>query len=110
MCRGAESRDVGSTAKREYLQSLGIKHIFNSRSLEFADDRGSTRARLNLVLNSFPGDFIPKNLSILAKVRFLEIGKVGVWSTEQVRSIGPMSDIGSWLWTACALKSRSMSA
>jgi acyl transferase domain-containing protein/acyl carrier protein len=72
---------AGSPEKREFLHSLGIRHVMDSRSLAFAgqvreltDDRG-----VDVVLNSLAGDFIPASLSTLAPGgRFLEIGKVDV--------------------------------
>jgi NAD(P)-dependent dehydrogenase (short-subunit alcohol dehydrogenase family)/acyl carrier protein len=64
----------------------------NSRTLDFAaqvleatDERG-----VDIVLNSLNGEFIPKSLSVLAKGgRFIEIGKLGIWSASQVAQIRP---------------------
>jgi acyl transferase domain-containing protein/NADPH:quinone reductase-like Zn-dependent oxidoreductase/NAD(P)-dependent dehydrogenase (short-subunit alcohol dehydrogenase family) len=82
---------AGSTAKREYLRSLGIKHIFSSRTLDFARDiREVTGGRgVDLVLNSLAGDFIGAGFSVLAEGgRFVEIGKTGIWSSDQVAALG----------------------
>lgn len=69
---------VGNETKKRYLQTLGVKHVLNSRSLDFADKiMEITGGRgVDMVLNSLAGDFIPKSLSVLAPFgRFLEIGK-----------------------------------
>jgi acyl transferase domain-containing protein/NADPH:quinone reductase-like Zn-dependent oxidoreductase/acyl carrier protein/NADP-dependent 3-hydroxy acid dehydrogenase YdfG len=83
---------AGSPQKREYLQSLGITHILNSRTLDFADEvMARTGGRgVDIVLNSLTGEFIPKSLSSLAPGgTFLEVGKAGIWSPEQVAAFRP---------------------
>ena len=83
---------VGSEEKRQYLRALGVRHIFNSRSVSFADDlRAATDGRgVDVVLNSLNGDFIPATLSTLApNGRFVEIGKAGIWSPEQMAAVRP---------------------
>jgi len=75
---------AGSPAKRDLLASLGVRHIFDSRSLSFADGilERTQGEGVDIVLNSLTGDFIPKSLSLLrAGGRFLEIGKRGIWDT-----------------------------
>ena len=69
---------AGSDDKRAYLRSLGIAHVMDSRSLEFA---GEIRARthgegVDAVLNCLTGDAMVASLGLLrAHGRFLEIGK-----------------------------------
>ena len=78
---------AGSPEKRAYLASLGVPHVMDSRSLEFAGEiMEITGGRgVDVVLNSLAGDFIPKSLSVTApKGRFLEIGKTGIWDQAQV--------------------------
>ncbi len=78
---------AGSPEKREFLRSLGIRHVMNSRSLDFADEvRERTSGRgVDLVLNSLAGEFIPRSLSVLgAGGRFVEIGKRDIWTPERV--------------------------
>ncbi len=73
---------AGSDHKRSYLKSLGIHHVMNSRSLDFADRiMELTDGRgVDVVLNSLPGDFIAKGLDVMAPFgRFLEIGKRDVY-------------------------------
>jgi acyl transferase domain-containing protein/acyl carrier protein len=81
---------VGSEEKRRYLQSLGVAHVFNSRSTEFASQiKAATGGRgVDVALNSLNGDFIPATLSALApNGRFVEIGKAGIWTAEQVAAV-----------------------
>ena len=83
---------AGSPAKRAYLESLGVRQVFDSRSLGFAEGvLAATRGEgVDVVLNSLSGEFIPKSLSVLApNGRFLELGKRGIWSAEQVREAAP---------------------
>lgn len=80
---------AGSDEKREYLRSLGVRHVMNSRTLEFADEvlKLTGGKGVDIVLNSLAGDFIPRNLAALgANGRFLEIGKKGIWTREQMAS------------------------
>jgi acyl transferase domain-containing protein/acyl carrier protein len=83
---------VGSAEKRKHLESLGVTHIMNSRTLDFADEiMAATSGRgVDIVLNSLSGDFIAKSVSSLApNGRFLEIGKRGIWSREQMAQARP---------------------
>jgi NADPH:quinone reductase-like Zn-dependent oxidoreductase/acyl carrier protein len=83
---------AGSEEKREYLRSLGVEHVFSSRTLTFADEiRAVTAgAGVNVVLNSLNGDFIAASMSVLSpNGRFVEIGKAGIWSQEQVAAARP---------------------
>jgi acyl transferase domain-containing protein/NADPH:quinone reductase-like Zn-dependent oxidoreductase/acyl carrier protein len=78
---------AGSREKREFLQSLGVRHVMSSRTLEFVDDvMIATAGRgVDVVLNSLAGEFIPRSLSTLApNGRFIEIGRTGVWEPQQV--------------------------
>lgn len=69
---------AGSPAKRALLRRLGVQHVYNSRSLAFADEiRADTHGRgVDLVLNSLAGTGAEKSLGLLAPFgRFLELGK-----------------------------------
>ena len=69
---------AGSDAKRSLLKHLGVKHVYDSRSLAFADEiRRDTNGRgVDLVLNSLAGNGAEKSLGLLAPFgRFLELGK-----------------------------------
>jgi thioester reductase-like protein len=79
---------AGSGEKRTMLRNLGVPHVLNSRTLEFADQiMEITDGRgVDAVLNSLAREFIPKSLSILAPFgRFLEIGKIDVYGNTRVR-------------------------
>ena len=79
---------AGSVEKRQLLKDMGVPHVLNSRTLEFADEiMAITQGRgVDAVLNSLARDFIPKSLSVLAPFgRFLEIGKIDVYGKTRVR-------------------------
>lgn len=78
---------AGSDSKREYLRSIGVEHVFNSRHVEFADQiRDQTENRgVDVVLNSLPGDAIDHSLSLLRDYgRFVEIGKVDIYQNKMI--------------------------
>ena len=60
---------AGSDEKREYLRSLGVQHVMNSRTLEFADQirEVTNREGIDVVLNSLPGDAIEAGISVLVR-------------------------------------------
>ncbi|MGH9548508.1 MAG: zinc-binding dehydrogenase, partial [Terriglobales bacterium] len=77
---------AGSARKRDYLKKIGVAHVFDSRSLTFAQAVRKVAAEgVDVVLNSLSGDFIPTSLELLKKGgRFVEIGKRGIWTKEAV--------------------------
>ncbi len=86
---------AGSDAKRAWLRTLGVQHVLDSRNVGFADDvLALTGGRgVDVVLNSLSGDFIEASFRATASGgRFLEIGKRGIWSAEQVRQLGGKID------------------
>jgi NADPH:quinone reductase-like Zn-dependent oxidoreductase/acyl carrier protein len=83
---------AGSPAKRTLLSDLGVSHVMDSRSLDFGDAvMARTDGRgVDVVLNSLAGDFIPTSLRALAPGgRFIEIGKTGTWSREEITGLRP---------------------
>lgn len=89
---GATIFATASPGKWEQLRAQGVEHLFNSRSLDFADELLQlTEGRgVDLVLNSLSGEYIPKSLATLAPGgRFVEIGKLGIWSHAQMQSARP---------------------
>lgn len=83
---GAEIYATASPGKWNALKAQGIKYVMNSRTLEFADEilRLTDNQGVDVVLNSLNGDFITKSFDVLSKGgRFVEIGKIGVWSNAQ---------------------------
>jgi len=78
---------AGSDRKRDYLRSLGVEHVFNSRTLEFADQilEVTDRQGVDVVLNSLPGEAVTKSLaSLRAYGRFLEIGKIDIYQNRMI--------------------------
>jgi len=77
--RGAEIHaTAGSPEKRDFLRLMGVEHIYDSRSLGYADEiLARTGGRgVDVVLNSLAGEAINRNLSVLKPFgRFLELGK-----------------------------------
>lgn len=77
--RGAEIyTTAGTEEKRDFLRLLGINHVYDSRSLSFAEEiMADTQGEgVNVILNSLAGEAINRNLSILKPFgRFLELGK-----------------------------------
>lgn len=89
---GGEVFATASPGKWAMLREMGVRHVMHSRTQDFAaqileatDDRG-----VDVVLNSLNGEFIPSSLSVLARGgRFIEIGKLGIWSSAQVAQVRP---------------------
>ncbi|HSI57570.1 MAG TPA: type I polyketide synthase [Ideonella sp.] len=89
---GAEVFATASPRKWPLLRSQGVKHLMNSRTLDFAVEieRLTGGAGVDVVLNSLNKDYIPAGLGVLARGgRFVELGKVGVWSAGEVRALRP---------------------
>jgi phthiocerol/phenolphthiocerol synthesis type-I polyketide synthase C len=69
---------AGSPRKRDFLRLLGVTHIYDSRSLDFAEAilRDTDGEGVDVVLNSLSGAAIQRNLQVLRPFgRFLELGK-----------------------------------
>jgi len=78
---------AGTPEKREFLASLGIEHIMDSRTLSFADQvlEATGGEGVDLVLNSLAGEAIRKGLETLTDYgRFLEIGKRDIYGNSRV--------------------------
>ena len=83
---------AGSPRKRAFLRSLGVEHIYDSRSLDFAGQIAADFGPrpLDLVLNSLAGEAIPAALGLLREGgHFLEIGKTDLWEPERVAARFP---------------------
>ncbi|MEU9238527.1 type I polyketide synthase [Streptomyces sp. NPDC048385] len=85
---GAEIIATAGTAdKRDHLRELGIRHVFDSRGLDWAEEvRAATGGRgVDVVLNSLAGAAIPLGLDVLAEGgRFVEVGKRDIYSGHRV--------------------------
>jgi len=69
---------AGSPEKRDFVRLLGADHVFDSRSLDFAEDilAATNGEGVDIVLNSLAGEAIRRNLRVLKPFgRFLELGK-----------------------------------
>ncbi len=78
---------AGSDEKRDVLRRLGVKHVFSSRSLDFAEQIMEVTGRegVDVVLNSLPGEAIASSLGVLrAYGRFLEIGKTDIYQNRKI--------------------------
>ena len=73
---------AGSEQRRQLLRDLGIEHVYDSRSLEFADliRRDTEGYGVDIVLNSVTGPAQRAGLGLLAfGGRFVEIGKRDIY-------------------------------
>ncbi len=69
---------AGSPEKRDFLRLLGVRHIMDSRTLDFGRQimDASNGNGVDVVLNSLAGPALARSLSVLAPGgRFLELGK-----------------------------------
>ncbi len=85
---------AGSESKRDFLRSLGVQHVYNSRSTEFVEQimQQTQRQGIDVVLNSLPGAAIPASLGLLrAYGRFLEIGKTDIYQNRMI-GLAPFQD------------------
>jgi acyl transferase domain-containing protein/NADPH:quinone reductase-like Zn-dependent oxidoreductase/NADP-dependent 3-hydroxy acid dehydrogenase YdfG len=78
---------VGSKEKEEFVRSLGVRHIFSSRTPEFATAvmEATEGHGADIVLNSLSGEMIGRGLEALAPYgRFVELGKRDIYDDRQV--------------------------
>src|SRR5262249_25341377 len=81
---------AGSVWKRELLRSMGVTHVFDSRSTAFADQvMALTNGRgVDLVLNSLSGDLIEPSFRVLTRGGcFVEIGKRDIKNHDWVKAL-----------------------
>ncbi|WP_424097233.1 SDR family NAD(P)-dependent oxidoreductase [Moorena producens] len=88
---GAEVFATASSPKWDALKAMGVKHIMNSRTLEFAAQiMEKTQGKgVDIVLNSLTsGEFIAKSVSVVSpQGRFVEIAKRGVWESSEMATL-----------------------
>jgi polyketide synthase 5 len=73
---------AGSEQRRQLLRDMGIEHVYDSRSIEFADQirRDTEGYGVDIVLNSVTGAAQRAGLELLALGgRFIEIGKRDIY-------------------------------
>jgi acyl transferase domain-containing protein/NADPH:quinone reductase-like Zn-dependent oxidoreductase/SAM-dependent methyltransferase/acyl carrier protein len=81
---------AGTEDKRALLRSLGVPHVMSSRNTDFARTilERTNGAGVDVVLNSLAGHFVDASFSVVARGgTFLEIGKNGIWTREQVDAL-----------------------
>ncbi|MGW7688466.1 SDR family NAD(P)-dependent oxidoreductase [Streptomyces asiaticus] len=78
---------AGTPAKREMLRGLGVEHVMDSRTLDFAAEiTALTGGRgVDVVLNSASGETLVRSLGLLAPGgRFVEIGKRDIYDNSHI--------------------------
>lgn len=78
---------AGSESKRDFLRMMGVEHIYDSRSLTYAEEiLFETNGRgVDIVLNSLAGEAINQNFRVLKPFgRFLELGKRDFYENTKV--------------------------
>ncbi|CDJ66475.1 Polyketide synthase, related, partial [Eimeria necatrix] len=80
--------------KAEYAKSLGVEYVSTSRDAStFAKDMREflgPDGHVDVVLNTLVDDYIPESLKLLGpNGRFMELGKRGIWTREQVKEARP---------------------
>ena len=93
---GAEVFATASLPKQEYVRSLGVKHVFDSRQTRFGQEilEATGDEGVHVVLNSLTGEgFIEASLSCLAHGgRFIELAGVNIYTEEEMASARPDVD------------------
>ena len=93
---GAEVFATASEPKQAYLRSLGVKHIFDSRTTNFGKEilEATDGAGVDVVVNSLTGEgFIEASLSCLRHGgRFVELARRDILSEEEMAAARP--DVG----------------
>ncbi|HZC45887.1 MAG TPA: SDR family NAD(P)-dependent oxidoreductase, partial [Candidatus Acidoferrum sp.] len=78
---------AGSHAKRALLETLGVKHVIDSRRGDFAEAvmELTDRRGVDVVLNALAAEAIPMGLSCLGEFgRFIEIGKRDIYQNSRI--------------------------
>jgi acyl transferase domain-containing protein/acyl carrier protein len=78
---------AGSATKRALLQTLGVRHVIDSRRGDFTESvRQLTGGRgVDVVLNALASEAIPMGLACLAEFgRFIEIGKRDIYQNSRL--------------------------
>ena len=90
---GAEVFATASARKQAYLRSLGVEHVFDSRSTAFGQEilDATGGAGIDVVLNSLTGEgFIEASLACLARGgRFVELARRDILSEEEMAALRP---------------------
>ena len=91
--RGAIVFATASTYKRATLHGMGVEHVYDSRSTDFADQilADSEGVGVDVVLNSLTNEgFVEATARATAQNgRFVEIAKRDIWTREQMAAVRP---------------------
>ncbi len=95
LARNAKA-EIFATASRDkwpVLRDLGVEHIYDSRTLDFAAGvlADTSGMGVDIVLNTLTGPgFVEKNLAVLSlKGRFVEVSKRDVWDAARIAGVRP---------------------
>ncbi|CAL8085222.1 unnamed protein product [Orchesella dallaii] len=84
---------AGNPKKRNYLKELGIKHVFNSRTLEYGGKikEVTQNQGVDIVLNCLTGPGFKEASLEVCKVGgfFVEISKLDIWEEKEVKQRKP---------------------
>ena len=90
---GAEVLATASARKQAYLRSLGVQHVFDSRSTKFGQEilDATGGEGVHVVVNSLTGEgFIDASLSCLAQGgRFIELARLDILTEEEMAVARP---------------------
>ncbi len=90
---GAEVFATASAPKQDYLRSLGVRHIFDSRTIAFGQEimEATGGKGVDVVLNSLTGEgFIDASLSCLRQGgRFVEMARRDILSEDEMAALRP---------------------
>ena len=90
---GAEIFATASAPKQAYLRSLGVKHVFDSRTTAFGEGivEATGGAGVDVVLNSLTGEgFIDASLACLRRGgRFVEMARRDILTEEEMAAARP---------------------
>ena len=103
---GAEVFATASAPKQAYLRSLGVEHVFDSRTTAFGEEilEATGGEGVDLILNSLTAEgFIDASLSCLARGgRFVELAARDILSEEEMAAVRP--DVAYYIVKLDAMK------
>ncbi len=103
---GAEVFATASAPKQAYLRSLGVEHVFDSRTTDFGDEilEATDGEGVDVVLNSLTSEgFIDASLACLRQGgRFVEMARRDILTETEMAAVRP--DVGYWILELDVLK------
>ncbi len=103
---GAEVFATASVPKQAYLRSLGVEHVFDSRTTDFGHEilEATGGEGVDVVLNSLTSEgFIDASLACLREGgRFVEMARRDILTEEEMAAVRP--DVGYWILELDVLK------